>query len=295
MAVLSARPGVALRNIVIATDFSPVSELALDYATAIARHYDSKIHLVHALEPTGGGAAPHTTTLWGSETEADAKEKLRHEAVRCGAIECSQWVLKGMPQEVVERVLSLAEPDLVVLGTYTGKGLRNVAIGYAAEYFFRHSHCPVLAVGVSMKRCPPSWRPRYVLLTTDLQSDETMAARWAVSLARDYDARLALLHVAPPAPAPFPADQHIVAGPYFQSRLRELLSYRPSLDYPAEFWVEFANDVVAEIVRVARERAIDLIVLSVHRQEPWGFHFVHEAYRIVAEAPCPVLVTQRRY
>jgi len=57
--------------------------------------------------------------------------------------------------------------------------------------------------------------------------------------------------------------------------------------------VEFGEDAVAGIVSVASGQACDLIVLSVHRKEPWGLHFVHKAYRIVAEAPCPVLITQR--
>ena len=138
------------------------------------------------------------------------------------------------------------------------------------------------------------WEPKRLLLATDLQSEESAAMRCAVFLAREHDARLALLHVAPPAPPPYPDDQQVIARPYFESRLRELLAYKPRLSYPAEFWVEFSEDPVREIVRVAREQLMDLIVISVHREEPWGFHLVHEAYRIVAEAPCPVLITQRR-
>lgn len=112
-------------------------------------------------------------------------------------------------------------------------------------------------------------------------------------MAREHAARLALLHVARPASAPYPEDEQVIARPYFESRLREILAYRPQLEFPAEFRVEFSEDAVAEIERVAIQQRSDLIVLSVHREDPWGFHFVHEAYRIVAEAPCPVLITQR--
>jgi nucleotide-binding universal stress UspA family protein len=151
-----------------------------------------------------------------------------------------------------------------------------------------------LAVGPAAKACGAAWDPKHVLLATDLQSTESSATRCAVFLAREHSARLALLHVAPPAAAPFPEDQELIVRPYFESRLRELLSYKPHLEYPAEFRVEFGPDPAAEILRVAQDQGTDLLVLSVHRQEPWGFHFVHEAYRIVAEAPCPVLITHRR-
>ncbi len=292
MAVLTAKPKVAVKNIVVATDFSPVSELALLHAIAIARHYGSKINLVHALEPVAPGHS-HAGAMWGRETEAEAERKLRWEAEKCGDLECAQWVLKGTALEVVDRILSFDQIDLVIVGTHGAKGFRKVALGAAAEHLFRHVQCPVLAVGPGVRACQPVWEPKHVLLATDLQSKELTATRISVLLAREHDARLALLHVAPPSPAPFPDEEHLMSRSYFQTRLKELLSYKAYLEHPAEFLVEFGEDTVAEILRVAREHATDLIVLSVHREEPWGLHLVHEAYRIVAEAPCPVLMTQR--
>jgi hypothetical protein len=57
--------------------------------------------------------------------------------------------------------------------------------------------------------------------------------------------------------------------------------------------VEFSEEPITEILRAARERETDLILLSVHLEEPWGLHLAHEAYRMVAEAPCPILIIQR--
>lgn len=289
MAVLTARPTIALKNIVVATDFSPSSELALNHAVAIARRYGSKVHLVHPLVPGPAGG------MHSAAAEADAEARLYSDAEKFPDVECSRWVLKGTPLEVVERIVSFDEIDLVVVGTHGAKGLHRLTTGSAAEHFFRHVHCPVLAVGPSVNWWKSVWEPQHILLATDLQSDESAATRCAVLLAREHDARLSLLHVAKPERAPYPQDQETIARPYFNMRLRELLSYKPELDYPTECCVEFAEDAAAEIVRVARQRGIDVIVLSVHRSEPWGFHFEHDAYRIVSEAPCPVLITQRRY
>lgn len=284
MTVLTARPKAAVQNIVFITDFSPFSARALSYAAAIARHFDSKIHLVHALQQETSDANLQTT----------ATARLHEEAEQCAGIDCSEWLLKGSPEEVVERIVSFDKSDLVIVATHEARGYRKAAAGAAAEHFFRHVQCPVLAVGPKVAACGPNWHPRHVLLATDLQTKESAAARCAVFLAREHGARLSLLHVATPGAAPYPEDQQIIARPYFQSRLREILAYRPQLEFPAEFRVEFHHDPVAEILRVAAEQRTDLIVLSVHRAEPWGFHFVHEAYRIVAEATCPVLITQRK-
>ena len=293
MAVLSARPGVALKNIVVAIDFTPQSELALQHAAAIARHFGAKLHLVHAIHPSPHVPAHEATAALARQAEAEAEAKLEREAENCEEVECSRWVLIGDPISAVERILSFDEIDLVVIGTHGAKGLRRLSAGSAAEHFFRHVHCPVLTVGPSVSGWNPVWAPKQILLATDLQSDESVATCCAVLLAREHDAHLALLHVAPPAPPPFPEDQEVTARPYFQSRLRQLLSYDSHVDYPAELMVEFGHDPAAEVIRVAGQKKADLIVLSVHREEPWGVHFVRQAYRIVAEAPCPVLITQR--
>src|SRR5664280_1408635 len=47
MLVLSAERKISLKNILVATDFSPASESALDHAITIAWHYNSKVLLVH--------------------------------------------------------------------------------------------------------------------------------------------------------------------------------------------------------------------------------------------------------
>ena len=290
MAVIAARPKLALKKVLVLTDFSPTSELAVQHAIAIARHYGSKVHLVHAVPPLPKGSHQASDLQVASATE-----KLRHTVESCPDLSCSQWVLTGTTLGVAERILSFDDVDLVIVGTHGAKGFRRMAIGAAAEHFFRHVHCPVLAIGPSANITHAFWEPRRILLATDLQSDEVVATTCAALIANERDAELALLHVAPPMATSFPDNQNEVARPYFEKRLRKLISYKHELERAPEFWVEFGADPAAEIVRVVRERAIDLLVLSVHRQEPWGFHFVHEAYRIVAEAPCPVLITQRRF
>src|SRR5579863_4408189 len=42
---------VAISKILVATDFSEVSDRALDYAIALARRYDARIYLAHVITP----------------------------------------------------------------------------------------------------------------------------------------------------------------------------------------------------------------------------------------------------
>ena len=294
MRSLTIKSDISLKNIAVATDFSPASELALDHAIGIARHYGSKILLVHAME-----ARPHSHARQEGESRetpgslGDAEQMLLVEARKSPDVECECRLLTGTLLEVVEQILALDQIDLIVVGTHGAKGVRKLLAGSAAERIFHHVRCPVLVIGPSVRKGSAIWRPQRILLATDLQSDESRAVEYAIMLAAEHGARLALLHVTPPAEPPYPQDSELMIAPYFQSRLRELVSYRPRGDYPAEAWVEFHDDPVAGIIQVANRQAIDLLILSVHPREPWTSHFVHNAHRIVGETPCPALIVQR--
>lgn len=296
MVTLNTRPQVSLKNIVVATDFSPASEFALEHAISIARHYSSKIVLVHAMEASPQSPlGQETKTHDRHESLAGAEQKLFAEAEKCAEIECEERLLVGTALEVVEQILALDHIDLIVVGTHGTKGFRKFLTGSAAERIFHHVRCPVLAIGPSVRKGKTIWDPKRILLATDLQSNESRAVECATILAAEHNARLALLHVTAPAGPPYPQDSELVITPYFQSRLRELISYRPRGDYPAEVWVEFHEDPVAGILAVANRQAIDLLIFSVHPREPWTSHFTHNAHRIVARAPCPALIVQREF
>ena len=289
--LVSAIPTLVLRNIVVATDFTPTSELALEYAIAIAKHYSSKIMLVHAMTALDDAEARRVE---GSDALAAAEAQLTAEGARCEGVEHDTRLVKGTPLQVVEQILALENTDLLVVGTHGRHGLRRFIAGSMAEQIFRHVRCPVLVIGPWV-RVFADWRPKRILLATDLQSDESKTLDYAIALAAEHNAELALFHVTPPAAAPFPEDTEVFLRPYFESRLRRLLPYSLELKQRVEFLVEFGSDPVAETIELLKAEKISLLVLSVHPGEPWTTHLHHDAHRMVTGAPCPVLIVQRRF
>src|SRR5690349_19637011 len=51
MKTLEPAVSLSLKNILIATDFSPVSGVAVKYAQAIARKHSSRVHTIHVTAP----------------------------------------------------------------------------------------------------------------------------------------------------------------------------------------------------------------------------------------------------
>jgi len=289
--LVSAIPTLLIRNIVVATDFTATSELALDYAAAIARHYSSKITLVHAMTALDDAEARRVEA---SDALIVAEAQLQAEAERCEGVKCDTRLVKGTALQVVEQILALEDTDLLVVGTHGKKGLRRFLVGSMAEQIFRHVRCPVLVIGPWV-RVFADWKPKRILLASDLQSDESKTLDYAIAFAAEHNAELSLLHVTSPAAAPFPEDTEVFLRPYFESRLRKLLPYGLEWEQPVNFLVEFGHDPVTETIDLLKEQDMNLLILSVHPGEPWTTHLHHDSYRMVAEAPCPVLVVQRRF
>ena len=143
---------------------------------------------------------------------------------------------------------------------------------------------------------------RSILLPTDFSQCAESALPYAASLARQMKARLVCLHVVetlmPPVgyaavAEPLPAVD--IGGQLEESATRELpkLGAREECAGLDVEEVVTHGDAAGEIVRVARERDIDLIVISSHGRTGWGrMLFGSTAESVVRHAHCPVLVVK---
>jgi len=289
MPVLDPASQILLKNIIVATDFSPTSKSALRYATVIARHYRSSIFLVHAIEPkTYAFSQPETMDRTVDQLIKNAKQQMHDEAALFPDLELQQCIQQGTAVEAVQRMVILINIDLVVVGTRGTEGFGKLVLGSTAEQIFRQVRCPVLTVGPDVRGQDSIPELSHILLPADLLSDESRAVEYATSLTMQYKAHLTLLHVMIGTEPPLTEDKEAVIEPY-RRRLEQLTATSSDLFYPPEYLVEFGQDAVTPILRVAKEQATDLIVLTVRRAEPWTSHLADKAYRIVAESPCPVL------
>lgn len=143
---------------------------------------------------------------------------------------------------------------------------------------------------------------RSILLPTDFSQCAESAVPYAASLARLMKARLVCLHVVetivPPvgyAAVAEPMPVVDVGGGVEESATRELPKLGARADCAGLDVEEVLvhGDAAGEIVRVARERDIDLIVISSHGRTGWGrMLFGSTAESVVRHAHCPVLVVK---
>jgi nucleotide-binding universal stress UspA family protein len=145
---------IAIKDILVATDFSEPSEVALAYGRTLARTFDASLHVVHAVESgffpglaAGGGVAYYTTAL--NEIEAAARRQLDLTVTQNDRRELSaKTVLLPFtsPASGIVSYAREANVDLIVMGTHGRGGLTHLIMGSVAEKVVRTAPCPVLTV-----------------------------------------------------------------------------------------------------------------------------------------------------
>jgi nucleotide-binding universal stress UspA family protein len=143
---------------------------------------------------------------------------------------------------------------------------------------------------------------RSILLPTDFSECADCALPYAADLARLMKARLVCLHVVesvmPPvgyAPVVEPLPTVDISMQLEESATRELpkLAAREECAGLDVEEVLVHGDAAGEIVRVAKEHDVDLIVISSHGRTGWGrMIFGSTAESVVRHAHCPVLVVK---
>ncbi len=286
------------KKILLLTDFSEPSELAIPYATAIAREYQSEVCALHVITPVAlPEASSEAPSILIENSEELAQAEMQRLDSRLSGVPHDTLVVREVNVwPAVERVLQERDIDLLVLGTHGRTGARKFLLGSVAEEIFRSTNVPVLTIGPAVRKGIHSGgRFHRVLFPTDFSPEAQAAAPYAVSMAEENQARLMLLNVmrSPDAVRSDGAAQDSVAN--VMHRLYEVV---PQM---AEFWcrpevtVRFGNPG-ERILEVATDCDADLIVLGVRNPGSYLGAATHlertTAHRVVARAMCPVLTVR---
>lgn len=142
---------IALKNILVPTDFSETAEIAVRYATALAEAFGASLHVLHvATDPARYLPVEAFAALPDLRVQLEADCLKRLDGVLANAD------TRKVP---VQRLLRLGEPfveiinyargnaiDLIVMGTHGRGPVKHLLLGSVAEKVVRKAPCPVLTV-----------------------------------------------------------------------------------------------------------------------------------------------------
>ena len=292
-AALSTR--VAIHNVLFATDFSECSQAALPIAAGIAQRYEARLFLVSVVPSIPYDLLPADPL---QPTRVADQQMAALKASDClTGVSHQEYVEQGDIAVVLKELVREHHIDFLVLGTHGRRGIEKLLMGSVAEEVFRHATCPVLTVGPHVTHKISEGTLRHILYATDFGEETRHGLPYALSLAEEHHAKMTLLHVAPQpeksieelAPnAPVSVKRAELLA-YKEEQLREMMPHDTRLATHAEFLVEFGAPVET-IVETASKLDADIVVIGVKRPMPLATHLTRGiAYRVVCEAPCPVL------
>lgn len=139
-----AKPSIS--RILMATDFSPQAEVALQWAQRLADGFAAKLVLLHVIDLTALGVAGLTLFGPGPVPALLTEAKQDMQRWQNAAPDAEAVLREGSPRPmIVEAALEL-QCQMIVMGTHGRSGLAHLLMGSVAEYVVRYSKVPVLTV-----------------------------------------------------------------------------------------------------------------------------------------------------
>ena len=144
-------PGI--NSILVPTDFSPASDIALQYAIDMTERFDARIHLLHVVDDTSFAAAyPDGVYVevpgLRERLINEATEQLSKPVARCVAagLEATIEVIVGHPARSIVKTAASQRTDVIVMGTHGRGAFVHLLLGSVAERVVRTAPCAVLTV-----------------------------------------------------------------------------------------------------------------------------------------------------
>ena len=143
---------IALKNILVATDFSEPAAVALAYGRDLARAYNARLHVVHFVDDVimhyspelglvGGELQKDLERIAWKDLEALITEDDKRTITVVADVRTSVNAAAG----IVEYAKASAI-DLIITGTHGRGAVKHLLMGSVAERVVRIAPCPVLTV-----------------------------------------------------------------------------------------------------------------------------------------------------
>lgn len=314
---MTAQTRVELDRILCPIDFSETSRHALDHAATLARWYGARMMLLYvhpalAIAPLAPGLPLMPgVILTGEDREAvEARlESFAREEIG-DQLPLTRHVLEGDAAREIRTFARESGTQLIVLGTHGRSGFERLVMGSVAEKVVRTAGCPVLTVPPRIPETVPlpTTLFRRVLCAIDFSECSMEGLRYALSIAQESGGALTVVHVAELLPEDVPGfgepDPSANHPHTFRDYLAQASAARAAQldaaipagvrDYCTVDTVMASGKPYREILRLAAERASDLIVLGVHGRGVLDrFFFGSTTEHVVRAATCPVLTIRR--
>jgi nucleotide-binding universal stress UspA family protein len=142
----------AMKTILVATDFSDVTERVLAQTATMAKAFGATVYLVYVEAPDpdfvgyeGGPVHVREDTVQAVAHHHEAIHKLR-DGLRAQGIDAHGLVIQGTTVDKIVDEAQRLPADLIIVGSHGHGALLHLLLGSVSEGVIKHASCPVLVV-----------------------------------------------------------------------------------------------------------------------------------------------------
>ena len=293
------------KKILFATTASPACDNAAKVAFDLEMKWDAALCVFHVLGvPSRGYSSFVTDVRTGEEEQIDpdyvdwVKEEMKHtyaDLLKDSDNATIEAVIGVPPREILRRARS-EDVDMIIMGAHTrdedigATRYRNV-VGSTMQRVAKSARCPVVIIS---RPCTTCWKLfSNIVVGTDFSKAATSAFLWAARLAKEVNARLHLFHAVD-------IDSFEPGKVRGQTEIEERIeAARQKIDTKYLSQLESFDNVevgiregtpYVEILKFAREKQADLIVMAHHTREvdPELALLGSTVEQVVLRSSCPV-------
>lgn len=297
-------------KVLFATTVTPACDNAAHVAFDIAKKYNSEICTFHVLGLPSRGFSPfivdsrtgekkyynHDYIEWVKEEVKDtyARQIKDHRDCRIEAV-------AGVPHTEILRFARKRDVDLIVMGAHSRQEdsgatrYRNV-VGNTMQRVAKGARCPVLIVSRPCTTC--LWYFSNIIFGTDFSKASVSAFMFAYKLAKEIGSKLHLFHALDLSSV---HAGKVISQEEIEEKIKEIRNkiektYVSKMEGFDNYGIEIWEGIpYVEILKFARERNADLIVMAHHTRsiDPEKAELGSTVEQVVLRSSCPVMSVNR--
>jgi nucleotide-binding universal stress UspA family protein len=285
------------KKILLATSGAPSTFGAARVAFDMAKRYGAEVVVLNVMGvPTKAFSNVVNDVRTGEEIEIDdeyrswVEEELKTTfAKQIESVKYSKITLAtGVPSREILRAARAEDADLIVMGASSGdsNSYRKGYPGSTLQKVAKAARCPVMSVH---RETASYWGGfSNVVFATDFSKQAASAFKFALNSAKELDCDLTVLHALDISSKVL--DQNAIEDELIaaRNRIRTTYDFGDFKNYDIEVW---EGVPYVEIVKMARERSADLIVMAHHSREldPEQARIGSTMEQVILRAGCPVV------
>lgn len=140
------------KKILVGCDFSQDSDLAFTNSLSMAQEFESELHMVHVVEPSGYKDLFKLPAEQGEKFKQDLYGMIKSRLQAMVPEDALNWLtlhihlLVGKPYEEIIRYAEINDIDLIALGIRGHGMVEDLLVGSTTDRVIRRAPCPVLSI-----------------------------------------------------------------------------------------------------------------------------------------------------